>query len=95
MVRRAAAIVIVIVVIVIAAGGPRVAGAAPAVAVVIVFVVPTGTWAHLKQTVLEGKLEPAAFAFNHNGITLSAQQVEHADGFCGSPSRGCSTARRR
>lgn len=34
-----------------------------------------------KQIVLEGKLEPAAFAFNHNGITLSAQQVEHADGF--------------
>lgn len=34
-----------------------------------------------KQIVLEGKLEPAAFAFNHNGITLAAQQVEHADGF--------------
>src|SRR5262249_4067929 len=32
-------------------------------------------------TVVERKQPPAAFTFNHNGITLFAERVDHANGF--------------
>lgn len=34
----------------------------------------------LKQVVIDRSEEPAAFSFNHNGITLFAEQVERLDG---------------
>ena len=34
----------------------------------------------LKQIVLDEKEEPDVFAFNHNGITLFAENIEHIDG---------------
>jgi hypothetical protein len=34
----------------------------------------------LKRIVIDGKEDPAAFAFNHNGVTLSAETFAHSDG---------------
>lgn len=34
-----------------------------------------------KSIVFEGKQSPAAFPFNHNGITLYAEQIDHDNGF--------------
>jgi hypothetical protein len=36
----------------------------------------------LKKIVLEGTEKPSVFAFDHNGITLYAEQVDHQDGKC-------------
>lgn len=36
----------------------------------------------LRQIVLEGTEPPSVFAFDHNGVTLAAEQVEMGDGWC-------------
>lgn len=36
----------------------------------------------LKQIVLDGSEDPRVFAFNHNGITLFAEQLDREDGHC-------------
>lgn len=35
----------------------------------------------LKQIVIDNKESPDIFAFNHNGITLFAEKIEHVDGY--------------
>lgn len=38
--------------------------------------------AALKKIILDNTEKPSVFAFDHNGITLYAEQVEHQDGHC-------------
>jgi hypothetical protein len=47
------------------------------------------------KRVLDGKEDPKVFAFNHNGVTLSAEALSATTLDSVLPSRACSTVRRR